>query len=205
MAGRTGRGLGSKAPWVIAAGAVIVVLLLPGDTEPVRVPTGGGTDAPFAGPGNAGPGAGMGGLSNDMRTNADRLFNRIMLAAEQGNQAEVDQFMPMAVQAYGMVEDLDEDGLFHLALLHLTADDPADARRTAQRILDTAPNHILGLAVAAQAAAAEGDTIAARALYERMLENYAAEAAKPLPEYVDHQQILPTYRQEARDFLGRVE
>jgi hypothetical protein len=208
VAGKASRSLGSRAPWIIAAAAAIVVLLvlfLPGDTEPVRVPATGGSGAPFAGPDGTGAPGGPGGLSSDMRTNADRLFNRIMMAAEQGNQAEVDQFMPMAIQAYGMVEDLDEDGLFHLGLLHLTAGDPANARQTAQRILDIAPNHILGLAVAAKGAAAAGDSAAAATLWERLLENYQEEAAMPLPEYVDHQQMLPAYRQEARESLGRAE
>ena len=208
VAGRASGSPGSKAPWIIAVAAVIVVLLvlfLPGDTEPVRAPAGAGggaPGAPLSGPG-AGGQPGMGGLSSDMRTNADRLFNRIMLAAEQGNQAEVAQFMPMAIQAYDMVEDLDEDGLYHLALLHLTAGDHGSARRTAQRILDSAPNHVLALAVAARAAEEAGEDIAAATLWERLVENYPAEAAKPLPEYVDNEQMLTIYRQEALEALGR--
>lgn len=202
----------SKTPWVIAGVAVAVValvLFLPDDTRRAGPAEMTGTSAPpFAGgaPGGSGaagaPGAGMGGLSSDMRVNADRLFNRIMTAAEQGNQAEVDQFMPMAIQAYGMVEDLDDDGLYHLAVLHLVAGDPAQARATTDRILDASPDHILALGVAAEAAAAAGDSAAAAADYRRLLEGYGAESAKPLPEYVDHQPMLEEYRERARAFTG---
>lgn len=148
-------------------------------------------------------GVGGSGLSSDMRTNADRLFNRIMMAAEQGNEAEVAQFMPMAIQAYGMVDDLDDDGLFHLGLLHLTAGSHQEALQTAQRILDRDPSHLLGLAVAAQAAESLGDDAGAAGYWERYLDAYETEAGKPLPAYVDHQPILPEYRAMAREALGR--
>jgi hypothetical protein len=195
---------GSRAAWVIAAAAVVVVLLvlfLPDDTERVRAPVT-GPPASAAPGGAAGGGAGMGGLSTDMRTNADRLFNRIMMAAEQGNQAEVDQFMPMAVQAYGMVDDLDDDGIYHLAILQRTAGEFDQARETADRILDRSPGHILALGVAADAAQASGDTEAAHALWERLLEAYPEEAGKPLPEYMDHQTMLGEYRRMAREATG---
>jgi hypothetical protein len=196
-------GGGSRAPWLIAAAAVLVVLLvlfLPDDTERVRAPV---TDSPApVSPGAPGGAGGMGGLSSDMRTNADRLFNRIMMAAEQGNQAEVDQFMPMAVQAYGMVDGLDDDGVYHLAILQRTAGEFDQARETADRILEQSPDHILALGVAADAAQAAGDTGAANALWERLLEAYPAEAGKPLPEYMDHQTMLGEYRRMAQEATG---
>ncbi|MEJ2503062.1 MAG: zinc ribbon domain-containing protein [Gemmatimonadota bacterium] len=206
-AGAGSRGLGSRAGWIIAAVAVAVVLLvlfLPDDTERVRAPMSG--SAPAAAPGApAGGAGGMGGLSADMRTNADRLFNRIMMAAEQGNQAEVDQFMPMAVQAYGMVEELDDDGIYHLAILQRTAGELDQARQTAGRILDASPDHLLALGVAADAAEAAGDTDAANALWQRLLDAYAAEAGKPLPEYMDHQAMITEYRRMAREAVGQTD
>ena len=196
-------------PWLVAAGAlvlVVLVFLLPGRTEragPATMTTPGS----FQGPAGAAGGTGAGGagvpmsqdglLSSDMRANADRLFNRIMGAAEQGNDAEVAQFMPMAVQAYGMVEDLDDDGRFHVAILHLTAGDHAAARAAAQDILDDSPDHILALGVAAAAAEAAGETEAARAFHRRLLDAYPEEAARPRPEYLDHQRMLPEYRRVA--------
>ena len=194
----------SVAPWVIGAlsiaiVAVLVVFYLPDGSEPA--PPAGATQAPFMGGGGGAP-AGS-GLSADMRTNADRLFNRIMMAAEQGDEAEVAQFMPMAIQAYEMVEGLDDDGLFHLALLHLTAEAPDRALATADRILAGNPDHLLGLAVAAQAAEAGGQDARAAEYWQRFLDAYETEAAKPLPEYVDHQPILPEYREMAREATGQ--
>ncbi len=207
MAGETTAGGGpGRAAWIIAAAAIIVVLLvvfLPRRAERVPVPRT-GMEAPFAGQtgGGAGSGGGLGPLSSDMRSNADRLFNRIMMAAEQGNQAEVDQFMPMAIQAYGMVEDLDDDGIYHLAILQQTADEYAEARSAAERILEDSPNHILALGVAASAAADAGDTTDADALWQRLLDAYPEEAGKPLPEYMDHQAMLQAYRDSARAAVG---
>ena len=125
-----------------------------------------------------------------------------MRAAQQGNQAEVEQFMPMAIQAYGMVEDLNEDGLYHLAILQATAGNYSDARATSQRILDRSPNHILALGVAASAAGEAGDEAAAEALWNRLLEAYPEESGKPLPEYMDHQSMLPQYRETAMEATG---
>lgn len=201
---------GSRTVWIIGGVAVAVVVLMlflprltdrAGPPGMTRAPAS-GSGAPFAGGvgGAGGPDGAMGGLSGDMRTNADRLFNRIMTAAEQENQAEVEQFMPMAIQAYGMVDDLDNDGLYHLAILHQTAGSYAEARQTAQRILDDSPDHILALGVAAAAAAAAGDSAAAGTTYRRLLDVYGAESGKPLPEYVDHQPMLEQYRRVAREF-----
>jgi tetratricopeptide (TPR) repeat protein len=202
----TGGGSGSNvAPWLIGIVAVIIVVVLVISYLPNGAPQRpagsgmGGGEAPAMGAPAEG---GMGGLSSDMRTNADRLFNRIMTAAEQGNQAEVDQFMPMAIQAYGMVDDLDDDGLFHLGLLHLTAGSYDQALQTAQRILADQPNHLLGLAVAAQASEGMGDTTQANEYWQRYLDSYSAESGKPLPAYVDHQPILPEYRRMAQEAVG---
>lgn len=208
MSAGNGRGR-ARAPYVIAAAALVVVLLvlfLPREADRVTAPpattgapmSGEGTRAPTGGPTGAPP-----ALSSDMRENADRLFNRIMLAAEQGDQAQVEQFMPMAVRAYEMVEDLDDDGFYHLAILRHTAGQYEEARRAAQQILDRSPNHVLALGVAASAAAEAGDTAAAQALWERLLDAYPTEAEKPLPEYLDHQAMLEEYRSMAREATGR--
>ncbi len=211
--GGSGGGSSSLAPWLIAAVSIVVVVVLvvvflPGQTRttaPAQGPQGQAPmmGAPDAGGAGGGGAPGMGGLSADMRSNADRLFNRIMMAAEQGNEGEVAQFMPMAIQAYGMVDNLDDDGLFHLGLLHLTAGSSDQAMATAERILADHPDHLLGLAVAAQAAEELGDHAGARGYWQRYLDAYQAESGKPLPAYVDHQPILPEYRQMAREALGQ--
>lgn len=137
-----------------------------------------------------------------MGANGDRLFNRIMTAAGEGDRAEVARFLPMAIQAYESVPDLNTDRLYHLAILHLTRGDFEATRRTADRILETEPNHLLALGVAGAAATAAGDSAAARDLYQRLLEHYSEEADRPVPEYLDHQAMLGEYRDAARETAG---
>lgn len=201
-AGGAGPSSGSRAAWILAAAAAVVVLLvlfLPRQADRVPAPRAGGAEMPLTAP----AGGGLGPLTGDMRSNADRLFNRIMVAAEQGDRAEVEQFMPMAIQAYGMVDDLDDDGLYHLGILHLTAGEPEEARAVADRILEDSPSHLLALAVAASAEEEMGNTAAARSLWERLLAAYDEEAGKPRPEYLDHQAMLTEYQRMAREATGR--
>jgi tetratricopeptide (TPR) repeat protein len=189
----------SKTHWWIAAAAAIVVvliLLIPERAEragPIQMRD------PDAG---AAAGPGTPGFTGDLRTDADRLFNRVMAAAEEGRQEEVDQFMPMALQAYQMVPALDDDGRFHLAILYETAGDHQMARATAEEILRDSPNHILALGVAGSATAAAGDSAAARPYFQTLLDGYEQETGRLRPEYVDHHPMLEEYRRMAQDFLA---
>jgi hypothetical protein len=173
--------------------AVILLLPMLRSDEPDAV--GPPPNAPFAGAGSTGGTPPP--LSANPRENADRLFNRIMAAREQGNDAEVQQFTPMAVQAYQMAEPLDNDGLFHLASIQTAAGDYTGARASAERILGSNPRHLLGLGAAGEAALADGDTIAARQFFARFAAAYDDEIAKQLPEYLDHQRIFPRYQAAA--------
>ena len=136
------------------------------------------------------------------REAADRLFNRVMQAVANGDSAQARQFLPMALAAYDRVPDLDRDGRYHLAVLHLVDGNPEAARTHADRILEEEPNHLFGLATAAQAEMARGNERSARDLYRRFLENYESEIARGLPEYREHEPVLPAMRQEAEQVLG---
>jgi hypothetical protein len=194
----------ARPPWWIAVAAgivVVLILLIPERAEragplPARQPLG-ETGVPGA-PGGMGAPS---GFTGDMRTDADRLFNRVMEAAEAGREAEVAQFMPMAQQAYEMVPDLDHDGLFHLAILYETAGDFAAARATAEQILRDSPDHILGLGVAGTSSVAAGDRAAAADYFQRLLDGYDRESARLVPEYADHRAMVDEYRRVAQTFL----
>lgn len=187
--------------WVIAAAAVLVAAVV------LLMPRGGGsgmaaspttlTGAPGAG------GTALDPLSGTPREQADRLFNRIMQENSSGNVDQAVFFTPMAIQAYEAAEPLDADGLFHLSLIQAVAKDYAAAQETAQRILDMAPNHLLGLAALAEAALEAGDTAKAREAYGAYLDNLLSERAKGLQEYMDHSPILDSYADSARTLLGR--
>jgi tetratricopeptide (TPR) repeat protein len=179
--------------------ALIVVLLLPafragGDSVP-------GFSAPLGGAGEMAGRAAP--LTGTPREQADRLFNRVMQAQGQGDSDQVAFFLPMAVLAYRQAGELDVDGLYHLSLLETASGDAESGLASAERILRDAPEHLLALAAAAQAADALEDQAAARRFYERFLDAFPTERGKPLVEYMDHSQIFSAYREEAERYLGR--
>lgn len=135
------------------------------------------------------------------REAADRLFDRVMIAAEQGDSAEARNFLPMAIAAYDRARPLDEDGLFHLSVLHRTATDEEAALNTAREGLAEHPDHLLLLSAAGEAARQLGDTAAARRHFERLLRVWEEERASGREEYRAHQELLPRIRDDARAFL----
>ena len=192
------RGPANQAVWYMA-GALMVGLILV-VAYPVYGPGRGSPGAP--------PPATPASASNvDLSTMtprqaADRLFNRVMTAASAGDATEVRNFLTMAISAHEMVEDLDPDGKFHLVMLRLQGSQNEDALVTAEEILAGQPDHLLGLAGAADASLALGDSASARAFYQRWLDSYDSEMAKALSEYGDHSVLLPTMRETAQALLG---
>jgi hypothetical protein len=136
------------------------------------------------------------------RQAADRLFNRVMSAVSAGNVSEVTNFLPMAIGAHELVEDLDADGKFHLVLLRMQRSLNADALESAEEILTGQPDHLLGLAGAADASLALDDSASARAFYQRWLDAYDSEMAKDISEYNDHSALLPAMRATAQALIG---
>jgi hypothetical protein len=201
----------SMLPWIVAGAALlglVAVLLVPrlggrGQPQPAGQSTGQppfaqaapGALAPPAGPGDN-PGA-VDLSSMTPRQAADRLFNRVMTAASNGDSAQAQRFLPMAVMAYQRVDSLDADGRYHLAALHLVGHDWAAARAEADTILAASPTHLFGLFSAGEAEAGRGNTAAAKAFYLRFIRAYGAEVAKRLPEYEEHSQGLPAMRAQA--------
>jgi hypothetical protein len=195
--GRTvgGRADRSNLPWYIAGGVllVIIVVLVGSMWSRDEIPAPG--TAPFMGS-PAAPGTPP-ALNGTPRELADRLFNRIMGAREQGDMATAQQFAPMGIQAYEGAEPLDDDGLYHLAIIHNVAGNYEEGRTTAERILAGNPNHLLALAAAAEAMEGAGDQTAALQYHQRFLDSYNAEIGRALPEYLDHARIMPEYREAA--------
>jgi hypothetical protein len=191
-------GPSSNLPWYLLAGALLIVIGL------LAFPLlrGGEPNLPGTGPATAGDGGTPAPLTGTPREQADRLFNRIMTAHDQGDTTTAKFFAPMGVQAYQMAEPLDADGLYHVAMIHNVAGDYAAGRAAAERILATNPNHLLGLAAAAESAERAGDQAAARTYQQRFIAAYDAEVARQLPEYQDHAPILPEHLAAARRATG---
>lgn len=207
VSGAAGSGTARSAtsgnlPWYLAGGVLlllIAILLVPAliddDAGTAQLPSAGTFRGGAAGTAPAGAPP---PLTGTPREQADRLFDRIMSAAAAGDTTEARRFTPMAIGAYAMAAPLDADGLYHLAAVHLVAGDPASARATAEQILARNENHLLGLAVAGEAAAQAGDSAASRDYYERLLAAYDQEIARGLPEYEAHSRSLPGFRAAAQ-------
>jgi tetratricopeptide (TPR) repeat protein len=125
-----------------------------------------------------------------------------MTDISQGDTADAVAFQPMAVEAYERAEPLDLDGLFHMSLLQRLTD-PAAALATAQRILDSNPDHILGLGAAAEAEAQAGQPELATKYYKHLLDVYDAQSKLDLPAYEAHKSLLSEMKAEAEAYLAK--
>jgi hypothetical protein len=191
-------------PWIIAGAALIVALvaivlpIMRRDNAPEAAQV--AAPGPFVGAGGApttGDPRAVDLSSMTPRDAANRLFNRVMESVSAGDSAQAKMFLPMAIAAYGRVPDLNADEHFHLAQLHKIGGDPAAERAEADIILAADPNHLFGLFSAAEAEQDRGSTAAAGELYKRFLDHYDTEIARALPEYADHQQLLPAMKAAA--------
>lgn len=137
-------------------------------------------------------------MSPDER--ADRLFDRVMIYATQGQRDSIAFFAPMAIQSMQALAPLSAHRRYDLGLLGVVSGDGAMARAQADSILAEQPDHLLGLILGMRAAGLQLDT-AARAQYVEHFERVlTAERAKRLPEYIDHE---PDINAAVREIDGR--
>jgi hypothetical protein len=168
----------------------------------------GGTPAPVtpdmanpgAGGAPAGP-AGPAGPAPDIsqmtpRERFDRLFNRIMQAAEQGDSAQVERFTPMALGAYAQLDSADADARYHAAVLRLQVGDQAGALALADTLLARSPGHLFGYLIRGSAARMAGDSAAAARAARDFAAHYDAEMRANRIEYREHQASLDDFKRE---------
>ncbi|MGH7515934.1 MAG: double zinc ribbon domain-containing protein [Gemmatimonadales bacterium] len=202
---RCGRPVGAAAPrrsdripWLIAA--ALVVLLVGGIVARVQR----GTPAPvvpdMANPGTPGAGGGRAaGRAPDIsqmspRERFDRLFNRVVAAAERADTTEVLRFVPMALGAYEQLDRRDADARYHAAVLLLETGQLDEAAALADTILSESPDHLFGFVIRATMADRRGDSAAGRRAREEFGRRYAAELARGRPEYEEHRAALDAFR-----------
>jgi len=198
-------GMSEKMPWIIAGVSVLallaVIIVIVGKERGTGA-TGGGAAANAAAPFD--PNRGTTDISQmSPREAADRLFNRVMTAAEAGDSQQVQFFGPMTLQAYGNAQPLDIDARLHMGMIQLILGNPAGAKAEADTITQTSRTHLFASYLRAKAAEAEGNTAAARQAYTQFVDNYEAERAKNLEEYGQHETVLTQARATARQLLGR--
>jgi hypothetical protein len=130
------------------------------------------------------------------RERFDRLFNRIMTAAESSDTAEVKRFLPMAMMAFAQLETVDADARYHLAMLALQGDDPEAALAQADTIAAAVPRHLFTWLIREAEAARRGDAVAVRAAREGFLAAYDGEIALERVEYAEHRSALERFRNQ---------
>jgi Double zinc ribbon len=131
------------------------------------------------------------------RERFDRLFNRIMQAAEQGDSVQVAQFTPMALGAYDQLDTRDVDARYHAAVIHLQTGDLAAARALADTILAESPGHLFGYVIQGTAARLQGDSVSQARAQREFRSHYQAEMGKKRVEYLEHAPVLEEFLQEA--------
>ncbi len=192
-------------PWIVAGVAVALLVV-------VFVARTGNSPSAAAGEGRGGaapamPGAGAGGAATtdlstmSPREQADRLFDRVMTAAENGNTQEVSFFGPMALQAYTMVGPLDTDARFHIGLIEASLGNPAGAVAQADTIEKATPRHLFISLIRWEVANRSKDAAGMRRAYRQFLDNYDKEMASGKQEYTMHRTRLEQFRDEARGAL----
>jgi tetratricopeptide (TPR) repeat protein len=187
-------------PWAVAGaavGALIVVLALRvGGRSDGGAATGPAPVSEGAGPG---PAAGRPPDISQMSPieRATRLYNRVMSLHAAGKPDSAAFFLPMALQAYALLPELDADSRYHLGVLNLTAGQAAAALAQADTIARGDPTHLFAFMLRARAFELQGNVAGARRAYGDFLQHEAAERGRQRPEYADHAENLTAFHGQA--------
>ena len=136
------------------------------------------------------------------REAADRLFLRVMRAAAANDDVELQSFLPMALGAYTLVEGLDSQGRFRVALLQRIGGLEQEAFATLRAGLSEDPGHLLLLGSALEIAVSLGQESEARQFATRLVVDFDVERSRGLPEYEENQAVLENLRRRAEELLA---
>lgn len=194
---------GDRLPWLLAGASLVALLAvilfrLIGQGPP----TAGADAAPAAAlPADAPPD--ISAMSPRERFN--RLYNRVMQAAQSGDEATVARFTPMALMAYAQLDTIDADARYHAALLEVHTNEVDAARAQGDTILRQTPGHLFGYIIQGTVARFRKDEKALDRAYGGFLEHYDAEMKADRPEYQEHRRSLDDFRSAALESGGRGE
>jgi len=196
---RSGAG-SDRTAWIIAA--VLCVTLVGGIAYKVS-----SSSLQPAIPDMANVGASGGERAPDIsnlspRERFDRLFNRIMEAAERGEAEEIQRFTPMALGAYEQLDTRDVDARYHAAVIHLQGGGVPQARALADTILQESPGHLFGYIIRGTAARMAGDSGAEARAQRDFLSHYKAQIAANRVEYLEHKPVVEEFREESEKAHG---
>lgn len=200
-----GTAVRERTAWIVAASAGIVALLLVvwkiGGARPTVPDMGnaGNTDAGRGTPAGRAPDI----SAMTPRERFDKLYDRIMQAAEKGDSQTVTQFAPMALGAYELLDSVNTDARYHSAMLHLTLGDFPGALALADTIQANAPGHLFADIIRGEAAERKNDTKLLNQSYRAFLDHYDRELKAGRVEYDEHRPILDDFRTRAKASLPR--
>jgi hypothetical protein len=137
------------------------------------------------------------------RERFNRLYNRVMQAAQSGDEATVSRFTPMALMAYAQLDSVDADARYHVALLKVHTGDVAASRALADSILSQSPGHLFGYIIRGTVARFQKDQKGLSQAYGDFLKHYDAEMKAGRPEYQEHSTSVEDFRKAARDPTSR--
>jgi predicted nucleic acid-binding Zn ribbon protein len=190
-----GRPKAERTPWLIAGfalAALLAVLLImvaskspPPQIETAAQPTAPGGEAP----------PDISNMSPREKFNA--LYNRVMRAAQSGDEATVSRFMPMALGSYAQLETVDADARYHAALLKVHTGRADESRALADTILAEDPGHLFGYVVRGTVARFLRDQKELNRAYSGFLKEYDGEMKRKRPEYSEHETSLDDFHKAA--------
>lgn len=191
---------GNRLPWLVAGAAALALLgglvVFLARKEPSSPPPQVGVTPPAAAGAGAMPSAAdLAAMSPKERF--DRLYNRVMRAAESGDQGTVDQFAPMASMAYAQLDSVDADARYHMAMLLLHTGKAAEAKAVVDTLVRQHPGHLFGYMLSGSIARIGKDDKALAAARKGFLEHYDAEMQKSRPEYGEHQRAVEDFKAAA--------
>lgn len=131
------------------------------------------------------------------RERFNRLYNRVMRAAQSGDEATVTRFTPMALMAYAQLDSVDADASYHAALLKVHTGEVDASRALADSILARDPGHLFGYVVRGTVARFRKDDKELNRAYSSFLKRYDQEIKLQRPEYSEHQTSLEDFRKAA--------
>ena len=191
-----------RTPWIIAGvsvAALLAVLLLMVSRQSPALPVQSETGTLSA--------SSSGGTPPDIsnmspRERFNRLYNRVMQAAQAGDEATVTRFTPMALMAYAQLDTIDADARYHAALLRAHTGDVAASQALGDSILAQTPGHLFGYMIQGTVARFRKDQKSLSRAYAAFLRRYDGEIKLGRPEYSEHQTSLQDFRKAALDATG---
>lgn len=174
----------SNLPWIVGGLAFVTLVV-------VYAAQRAGQAAPVSMPATPPSGAASVDISSmTPQERASRLFDRIMRLSEEGKRDSVELFASMAIPVYESLGPLDLDGRYDLGRIAQVSGQLDIAQAQADSILRQAPDHLLGLILAAAVAEARGNQSARTAFERRLLAAEPSQLASGLEEYTRHREDI---------------